>query len=102
VVRATSAGRKAQEVWRPLFGFVEKRWEARLGKHQLDQLRASLWALVSQLDVDLPDCLPILGYGLFSKVHRQEPGTPAGRERDNRFHLPLLQADRLQRRRAWH
>jgi hypothetical protein len=74
VVRATSAGRKAQEVWRPLFGFVEKRWEARLGKPQLDQLRASLWALVSQLDVDLPDCLPILGYGLFSKVHRQEPG----------------------------
>src|SRR5271165_3343126 len=26
VVRPTTAGRKAQDVWRPLFGVVEKRW----------------------------------------------------------------------------
>jgi DNA-binding MarR family transcriptional regulator len=29
LIRPTPAGRKAQEVWRPLFSTVEKRWEQR-------------------------------------------------------------------------
>jgi DNA-binding MarR family transcriptional regulator len=67
LIRATPKGRQAQDVWRPLFGAIEKRWQARFGKDQIDQLRESLWALINQIDLDLPDCLPILGYGLFSK-----------------------------------
>jgi DNA-binding MarR family transcriptional regulator len=66
VIRATPAGRKAQEVWRPLFGAIEKRWQMRFGKNEIDQLRKTLGALIGQMDIDLPDCLPILGHGLFS------------------------------------
>jgi len=66
VVRPTSAGRKAQEVWRPLLGVIEERWHARFGAGEIGKLRASLEALVSQLDIDLPDYLPVLQYGLFS------------------------------------
>jgi DNA-binding MarR family transcriptional regulator len=67
VIRATPAGRKAQEVWRPLFSTIEKRWEERFSKEQIEQLRQSLWALIRRIDVDLPDGLPILGYALVSK-----------------------------------
>ncbi len=72
LVRATAAGRKAQEVWRPLFGVIEKRWQERFGKNEIDRLRESLWAVARQLDVELPECLPILGHGLFSKGRNYE------------------------------
>jgi hypothetical protein len=61
VVRPTPASRKAQEIWRPLFGVIEKRWQERFGEEEIDQLREALWAVADQLDVELPDCLPILG-----------------------------------------
>ena len=67
LVRPTAAGRKAQEVWRPLFGEIESRWQKRFGKDAIEELRKSLWAVAGQLDIELPDCLPILGFGLFSK-----------------------------------
>jgi DNA-binding MarR family transcriptional regulator len=80
VIRATPAGRKAQEIWRPLFGAIEKRWEERFGKGAIDELRESLRALISPNDVELPDCLPILGYGLFSRGPDDERRAPAKRE----------------------
>ncbi len=46
LIRATPVGRKAQEIWRPLFGVIEKRWQARFGNDKIDQLRESLWALI--------------------------------------------------------
>jgi DNA-binding MarR family transcriptional regulator len=67
IIRARPGGRKAQEVWRPLFGVIEKRWQERFGNSAIGELRESLGVLVRQMDVALPDCLPILGYGLFSK-----------------------------------
>jgi DNA-binding MarR family transcriptional regulator len=67
LIRATPGGRTAQEIWRPLFGTIEKRWLARFGKEEVGHLRESLWALISKIEIELPDCLPILGYGLFSK-----------------------------------
>ncbi len=67
VIRATSHGRRAQEVWRPLCGVIEQRWRARFGDERIDELRESLAAISDQIDADLPDCLPILGYGLFSR-----------------------------------
>jgi len=66
-IRATSKGRKAREVWRPLFAVIEKRWRGRFGESEIGQLRESLLSLISQMNLDLPDCLPILGYGLFSR-----------------------------------
>jgi DNA-binding MarR family transcriptional regulator len=68
VIRPTPKGRQAREVWAPLFGIIEKRWQERFGKEKIDQLRESLTALIRQFDFDLPDCLPILEYGLFSRV----------------------------------
>ncbi|HWF46245.1 MAG TPA: hypothetical protein VG168_04515, partial [Bryobacteraceae bacterium] len=71
LVRPTSKGLRAQQVWRPLCRLIEKRWEARFGKDEIDRLRESLRALVSAFPVDLPDYLPILGYGLFAEVLHQ-------------------------------
>jgi DNA-binding MarR family transcriptional regulator len=68
VIRVTAKGLMAREVWRPLFGEIESRWEERFGKDEISQLRELLGAMVSQMDPGLPDCLPILGYGLFSRV----------------------------------
>jgi len=58
-------------------GGIEKRWQDRFGKDEIDQLRESLGAMISRIDVELPDCLPILGYGLFSR------GPAAGRSKEN-------------------
>lgn len=49
VLRPTAAGRMAQEVWRPLFGAIEGRWEERFGKDAVDRLRDALRAIVRQL-----------------------------------------------------
>ena len=88
VIRATSAGRKAQEIWAPLFGVIEKRWRERFGDAEVARLRELLWALIEKTGMDLPDCLPILGYGLLS----QGPGpkrAPAPRESDAGSRLAL-------------
>jgi hypothetical protein len=61
VLRATPAGLRARDVWRPLPGLIEQRWRDRFGSDQIGQLRDSLLTVVSQLDPGLPDCLPILG-----------------------------------------
>lgn len=63
-VRATAAGLRAQQIWRPLPAVVEKRWQERFGPEALGELRDSLQAVAARLDGGLPDCLPILGYGL--------------------------------------
>ena len=86
VVRPTSAGRKAQDVWRPLFGVIEKRWQERFGNDSIDQLRESLEALTRQFDLNLPDCLPILGYGLYSSGPDQERQASAANDMSR---LPL-------------
>ena len=83
LIRPTIKGRMAREVWQPLFGVIEERWKERFGKGEVERLREALWALLSQMDVDLPECLPILGYGLFSRgpvLERREAakGRPDG------------------------
>jgi DNA-binding MarR family transcriptional regulator len=67
MVRPTLAGRKAREVWRPLCGVIEQRRRERFGIERIDWLRQSLWALIERIDLELLDCPPILGYGLFSR-----------------------------------
>jgi DNA-binding MarR family transcriptional regulator len=67
MLRPTAAGRMAQEVWRPLFGVIEQRWEGRFGKEAVDRLRDALRTLVARFDVPLPDCMPILRYGLVTE-----------------------------------
>ena len=88
LIRATAAGRKAQEVWRPLFGIIEKRWQERFGKKQIDELRESLWVVVSQFEIALPDYLPIVKYGLVSAG--PDPEQPARREDGSELPLSAL------------
>ena len=68
IVRPTKAGQTAQEIWRPLIGVIEDRWKQRFGSERVEQLVSSLAAVENQFDLDLPDCLPILSYGLCSKT----------------------------------
>lgn len=72
VVRPTVAGRKALGIWRGLCGEIEKRWERRFGRDEVEELRAALEGLSAEIaaatELDWPEYLPILGYGLFSKA----------------------------------
>ena len=74
MLRATAAGLRAREIWRPLPGFIEQRWRERFGADQLSRLRDPLTSMVSRLDPGLPDCLPILGAALLSQG--PDPGLP--------------------------
>jgi hypothetical protein len=94
LIRATTKGRLAREVWAPLPGVIEERWKARFGKAEIDQLRESLCAVIEQLPFELPECLPILGYGLFTKDRFQlRPASTASHgESPSRPALPVLLA----------
>ncbi|HLJ56119.1 MAG TPA: hypothetical protein VKT77_13855, partial [Chthonomonadaceae bacterium] len=74
IVRPTPAGRRAQEVWRPLAGEIEERWRARFGKAAMNRLREPLTIIASRLAGPLPDWLPVLGYDMFATVAAEEPG----------------------------
>ena len=91
LVRSTSCGRKGQELWGPLAEVVVRRWEQRFGARVVDALRNSLAALVSRLGAELPDCLPILRYGLFTRGPATIGATPAGRDAAS-LPLPALLA----------
>ena len=77
------------ETWRPLTGTIEKRWRQRFGEDAISHLRASLQALTNQLNGELPECLPILGYGLFSKEAQQQQRTPLAGDRAAASEQPL-------------
>jgi len=87
VLRATAGGLQAREIWRPLTGLIEQRWLERLGREQLTRLRDPLVAIASQTDPGLPDCLPILGFGLFSRG--PDPALPPRPDQVNVAALPL-------------
>jgi DNA-binding MarR family transcriptional regulator len=89
LIRATPRGRKAQEVWRPLFAVIEKRWQARFGADVVNQLRKVLAALISEIDIELPECLPILQYGLFSRLPNPKRRALAGHKGSGRSGLAL-------------
>lgn len=60
MVLLTGKGRKACEIWPPLPGEIERRWQARFGDEQIARLRQALEDVARQLDVDLPRGLPAL------------------------------------------
>ena len=89
VVRAKPGGRSARDVGRPLFDEVEQRWRERFGEREVQHLRDSLWTIAQQIDKALPDCLPILGYGLFSGERKGVEYGPAEPAKGQDAHLPL-------------
>jgi hypothetical protein len=90
VVRPTAAGRMAQQIWKPLFGVIEERWRERFGGLEVDALRGALAEVVEDLDSGLPDCMPILGYGLLCRGPDAKLGLPVAT--DEPFTLPALLA----------
>jgi DNA-binding MarR family transcriptional regulator len=85
-VRATAAGLRAQQVWLPLPGVIENRWQQRFGREALGDLRESLRAVAARLEGGLPDCMPILGYGL----QTNGPGRKSPPEDVSGLSLPAL------------
>jgi hypothetical protein len=72
-LRATPKGLRARETWAGLPEEVELRWSDRIGADRHIELRSALATLVDGLRPDLPDCLPILHYGLMTpRAHRVE------------------------------
>jgi hypothetical protein len=70
LIAATARGQRAQQVWRPLTGVIEARWRDRFGAAEISRLSTALAVLADQLGDSLPDCLPILGHGLYSRGRR--------------------------------
>lgn len=68
MVRPKPGGLRAREVWRPLFPEIESRWRGRFGEENVNSLLGALSSIVGRLDFDLPDCLPILGYGMTARL----------------------------------
>ena len=64
VVRPTPSGSNVKRICEPLFAEIEQRWENRFGAPCLARLRSALEAIAGRLEGSLPDCMPILGYGM--------------------------------------
>jgi methyltransferase (TIGR00027 family) len=79
LIRPTDWGSKARDTWRAATEEVESRWRGRLGDADFAALRAALAGIVEQLDPLLPDCLPVLSYGLLTR--RDQPTAAAAAPR---------------------
>jgi hypothetical protein len=62
-VRPTPNGVRAQQVWAPIAGEVEQRWEDRFGAEAVSSLRDALRAVERDRGADLPEFLPMARYG---------------------------------------
>jgi DNA-binding MarR family transcriptional regulator len=87
ILRATSRGLRAKDVWEPLTGVIEQRWRDRYGD-AVARLACPLRAIAGQLGDWLPDCLPILGYGLLSAGQRLGEDRYAAIRADYQQHPP--------------
>jgi hypothetical protein len=67
LIRPTAWGSAALETWHEVTAQVESRWRDRLGAEAFAALRVALADVVARLDPALPDCLPILRHGLFTR-----------------------------------
>jgi len=89
LIRATRAGRASQEVWRPLPAAIEERWKERLGRSEVEKLRSALIAIAEKLQPGLPDCMPILAYGLYSQLFPQKESSQVGEMKSDVARLSL-------------
>ena len=100
LIHARAGGRKVRGVLEPLLPEIETRWQNRFGASPLRKLRADLAQMAVQLEPGLPDCMPIVGYGLFSagpqakaaKAKQPEPPPPESAEAIAALPLPALLA----------
>jgi hypothetical protein len=92
IVRPTPGGLKARQVWQSLFAVIEKRWRERFGGETVETLRGSLAEIVAELDLNLPEYLPILGYGLRASLDRYAMSPPPEGAKASALNLPALLA----------
>ena len=76
VIALTVRGGEARLLRDGLDAEIERRWRERFGSDAVDGLRSALSDVVALLDPALPDCLPILGHGLYSRL--DPAATPSG------------------------
>ena len=97
VVRLTPAGRKAREIWQPLFDDIESRWVERFGASEITELRQSLQTSIETLEVELPEYLPIVGSanGMVADIPYRERHSAADEGDTARPHLSTLLAQVL-------
>jgi DNA-binding MarR family transcriptional regulator len=88
IVRPTAAGRSAQELWRPLTGAIEHRWQERFGMNEISELREALAVIVGQLDGELPQYLPVVDKAMFASGHHELP-VPSPHDGDIASRPPL-------------
>jgi DNA-binding MarR family transcriptional regulator len=92
VVRPTPHGLKAQAIWATLAAEIERRWRDRFGSDRIVTLRECLLEMIAGLDPALPDFLPIVGYGLCTRLpQRAATVVPV----DGKSPLPALLAKPL-------
>jgi len=101
VVRPSAGGLNAQEVWRPLFGVIETRWEGRFGRDVIASLRENLQMLADSLDLPLPEYVPVMGYGLFSRALFWKASAPASGQPLTALLSNVLLAFALEYERDW-
>ncbi len=82
IVRLTQKGRKAAEIWPPLFEEIERRWRARFGDDEIRKLGEILKEILDQIGLELPEALPV-GWD-FAKSY------PARRASSANLPLPAL------------
>jgi hypothetical protein len=96
-----AGARATREIFEPLLPEIEARWADRFGAAKLGDLRAALARIAIQLEPGLPDCMPIVGYGLFStgpgakgkgKERKAEPPPAESAEQIAALPLPALLA----------
>jgi hypothetical protein len=90
VVRPTAAGRRMRGAWLAALNEVDGRWRTRFGERAVDELVDALGAVDAGLDAALPDCLPILGYGL--STEELVAGVSSRRGTPDEPRLPILLA----------
>jgi len=77
LVRATVKGRTIERLMRALLPEIEQRWHERFGASAMGNLRRALIAVLRTLPSGLPDCMPILHYGLACTGPKaKDPGDP--------------------------
>jgi hypothetical protein len=87
LLRPTAAGQRARDTWPTVHELVESRWAARDGQDRLDRLRAALNRTVEGIPFQLPDCLPIVGYGLTTRGRSTLEPRPAPTRDDSEASL---------------
>lgn len=92
LVHLTSGGKRARDEWKPLNTLIDKRWRTRFGKAVIDELTGALRSIVSGVEGDQPDYLPVVDFpgGFPVKLLPSEDPLPQKRIAVDRLDISAL------------